>query len=529
MQNEFITYADYPDPDVIRVGDTYYMVTTTMYFMPGCEILRSYDLVRWEHVSYVYETLDDTPQQKLEGDWNIYGKGMWAASLRYHNGVYYVCFVANDTQKTYLYTSENIKGPWNKRYIDGFYHDNSILFDDDDRTYIIYGHRQIYITELFADLSGPKPNGFHKMVLSDNEKAPLGYEGCHIYKIHGRYVIMTCHMPIVNAGRKVQSCFLADNLDGIFSGGIVISDDRKYRNLGVAQGCLVDTPDGKWYSMLFQDVGGAGRIPVLCPVIWENGFPIFGDYGLVPEKMEGTGARPDYQYQPLLSSDDFHYTTDEHGKIRLKYCWQWNHNPDPKLWSVMESPGSLRIHTGKLCKNVTQAVNTLTQRMLFPKCHASVTIDAANIKNGDSAGFAALQGCYGMIALTREDNQFFITLTVKPLKNRTVFPDGGDDLPGTVLEKRPVKEGKISFAIAAEFGETRDYASFYYMDNGKWVQLGAKHELVFKLDHFTGCRFALALYATKEIGGYADFQNFRISAKQLQTDGTLPRNYRHMR
>ena len=113
-----ITGLDYPDPDVIRVDDTYYMVSTTMHFVPGCEILRSYDLVHWEHLSYVYERLDSTEEQRLVGEKNCYGKGMWAASLRYHKGMYYICFVANDTGKTYLYTADNIEGPWEKRIIE---------------------------------------------------------------------------------------------------------------------------------------------------------------------------------------------------------------------------------------------------------------------------------------------------------------------------------------------------------------------------------------------------------------------------
>ena len=123
-----ITELDYPDPDVIRVDDTYYMVSTTMHFMPGCEILRSYDLIHWEHLSYVYERLDSTEEQRLVGEKNCYGKGMWAASLRYHKGMYYICFVANDTGKTYLYTADDIEGPWEKRIIEGFYHDCSLLF-----------------------------------------------------------------------------------------------------------------------------------------------------------------------------------------------------------------------------------------------------------------------------------------------------------------------------------------------------------------------------------------------------------------
>jgi len=96
---------DYPDPDVIRVEDTYYMASTTMHFFPGCEILRSYDLLHWEHAAYVYDRLDSTTAQRLENGENIYGKGMWAPSLRRHNGCFYLSFCANDTGKTYLYTS----------------------------------------------------------------------------------------------------------------------------------------------------------------------------------------------------------------------------------------------------------------------------------------------------------------------------------------------------------------------------------------------------------------------------------------
>ena len=109
-----VIFSDYPDPDIICVDDTYYMVSTTMYFMPGGVILRSYNLVDWEIASYVYDELDGTPAQRLWDDRGIYSQGMWAASIRHHNGLFYVSFVANDTHQTYLYTSEKIEGPWKK-------------------------------------------------------------------------------------------------------------------------------------------------------------------------------------------------------------------------------------------------------------------------------------------------------------------------------------------------------------------------------------------------------------------------------
>ena len=133
-----ILYTDYPDPDVIRVGDTYYMVSTTMHFMPGGVILRSYDLIHWEIASYVYDVLEDTPGQRLADEKGVYGKGMWAAAIRYHKEMFYVCFVANDTGKTYLYRAKEITGPWKKSTIEGFYHDSSLLFDDDGRVYVYY-------------------------------------------------------------------------------------------------------------------------------------------------------------------------------------------------------------------------------------------------------------------------------------------------------------------------------------------------------------------------------------------------------
>ena len=109
-----IIFSDYPDVDVIRVEDTYYMVSTTMHFFPGCPVLRSYNLKDWEIASYVYDILEDTPGQRLDDGHGIYGHGMWAASIRYYNGRFYICFISNDTHKTYLFTSDSVEVPLKK-------------------------------------------------------------------------------------------------------------------------------------------------------------------------------------------------------------------------------------------------------------------------------------------------------------------------------------------------------------------------------------------------------------------------------
>lgn len=142
-------YTDFPDPDIIRVGDVYYMATTTMHFTPGCDILRSYDLVHWEFIAHALNIVADTPEERLECEGaNAYGRGMWAPSLRYHRGTWYVLFAANDTHTSYLLTADDPCGPWRKRELDGFYHDSGLFFDDDDRAYVVYGQSTLRITEL---------------------------------------------------------------------------------------------------------------------------------------------------------------------------------------------------------------------------------------------------------------------------------------------------------------------------------------------------------------------------------------------
>ena len=218
-----ILKMDYPDPDVIRVDDTYYMVTTTMHFMPGCEILRSYDLINWEHLTYVYDRLDSTDAQKLTGDKHVFGKGMWAATIRYHEGVFYIVFVANDTGKTYLYKSSDIEGPWEKSLIEGFYHDCSLLFDE-GRKFLVYGNTKVYLTELNDEMTGPKEGGLHRLIVSDEGNPNLGLEGSHLYKINGRYYLFMIHSRR-DRWMRTEACFSADSLEGEFVGGDVLEDD----------------------------------------------------------------------------------------------------------------------------------------------------------------------------------------------------------------------------------------------------------------------------------------------------------------
>lgn len=478
-----ITRLDYPDPDVIRVEDTYYMVSTTMHFMPGCEILRSYDLRNWEHCTYVYDVLDSSPGQKLEGDENIYGKGMWAASLRYHKGRFYVCFVANDTHKTYLYTAEQIEGPWEKHNIEGFYHDCSLLFDEDDRVYIAYGNRDIYITELNEDLTGPKEGGLHRLAVSDSKETGLGYEGSHFYKINGKYYLFFIH-SLVGIWRRVEACYMADSIDGEFTGGDIFNDDRGYCGQGIAQGGIVDTPDGNWYAVLFQDSGAVGRLPILIPMHWEENRPVFGVDGRLPESFPIESTRPGYRYKPLVDSDDF--------KGELKTCWQFNHEPDWSLITQDREKGTWRLRTGKICAHLTQATNTITQRMSYPGAAGEVTVDGTDLADGDYAGICALQGMYRFFGLTRRGDKLFLVVC---------GPEGED-------YAAEWKENTLRLRLEADFTFMKDTVFYYIKEGWFWKKLPVTGKVAFRLDHFTGCRFGLTVYSTKQSGGSGTFSDF---------------------
>ena len=489
-----LTKMDYPDPDIIRVGDTYYIVSTTMYFMPGAVLLRSYDLINWEICSYIYESLEHTPGERLEGEQTVYSHGMWAPCIRYHNCRFYVVFIAHEFEKTFLFTAEKAEGPWTKSYIEGIYHDPSLLFDDDGRVYIVYDGRDIKITELKKDLSGPEPGGLHKTIVRDAPGKFLGYEGSHIYKINGKYLLFLIHSN-KKKWFRTQACFMADSLeDSVWSGGDVLMEDLDQINHGVAQGGIVDTPDGRWFAVLFQDHGAVGRIPVLVPIEFnEYGYPVFGD---VTKQIENTSTRPDHKYEQLYSSDEFDYQPDEHGKIALKKVWQFNHEPVSSYWGIENN--SYWIVTDKLSRTVEFARNTLTQRTVLPYCSAEITLDARQMKIGDVAGICALIGCYSLIGIAKGQDGNYLVMKARR--------------QGETEEKEyariPLKSWKVRLKVAVDFTDLRDEAQFFWLHDGKWEKIGVTHPMQYTMDHFTGCRFGLFMYSTEATGGKAAFSNF---------------------
>src|SRR5687768_313754 len=244
-----VIFADVPDMAIVRVGDTYYMSSTTMHMSPGVPIMKSNDLINWKLVSYCYDTLASVDDLNLLNGKSTYGKGSWASSMRYHNGLFYVTTFAQTTGKTHVYTTKDIeKGPWKVAEFKPMLHDHTLFFDDDGRVYMIYGAGKLRMVELNADASGIKP-GTTEQVIIENASAPAGNniglqaEGSQLFKVNGKYYLFNITWP--RGGMRTVVVHRSDKIGGPYEGRMVLQDK------GIAQGGLIDLPNGNWYAYLF--------------------------------------------------------------------------------------------------------------------------------------------------------------------------------------------------------------------------------------------------------------------------------------
>ncbi|WP_276365472.1 glycoside hydrolase 43 family protein [Chryseolinea sp. H1M3-3] len=487
-----IIFADVPDMAMIRVGDVYYMSSTTMHMSPGVPIMKSNDLVNWHLVNYAYDTLANVDELNLNNGKSTYGRGSWASSLRYHKGQYYVTTFAQTTGKTYIFTTKDIeKGPWKALSFKPSYHDHSLFFDDDGRVYMIYGAGKLKLLELDSDASGIKA-GTVEQVIIENASAAAGTnimlpsEGSQLFKINGKYYLFNIVWP--KGGMRTVIIHRADKITGPYESKVALQD------LGVAQGGLIDTPDGNWYAYLFRDYGAVGRIPYLVPVQWIDGWPVLGVDGKVPETLnlpENKTLIPG-----IVASDEFNR---KDGERPLPLVWQWNHNPDNSLWSLTDRKGYLRLTTGRIDTSFFLARNTLTQRTIGPECTGITFMDVSNMKEGDFAGLALLQKKFGMVGV-RYSNGIKSIVMVNAESGKPV------DVESVALARNAVY-----LKTECNFRNLVDTADFFYSHDGKsWTRIGSQLHMAYTLPHFMGYRFGLFNYASRNIGGFADFDFFRI-------------------
>lgn len=487
-----IIYADVPDLSMIRVGDTYYMSSTTMHMCPGVPIMKSKDLVNWEMLNYAYKTLGEMDELSLNHGKSNYGKGTWASSLRYHNGTYYIATYAQTTNKSYIFSTNDIeKGHWKMNEFKPGYHDCTLFFDK-DHAYLITGGGKLKIVELNEDLTGVKEGGINQ-VLIENASVPtepnmLPAEGSQLFKHDGKFYLFNISWP--RGGMRTVLVHRADNLMGPWEGRIALQDK------GVAQGGVIDTPDGRWFAYLFQDHGSVGRIPYLVPMKWVDGWPVIGINGKVPETLDLPASKG--LIPGIVNNDEF---TRKKGEPVLPLVWQWNHNPDNNLWSVSERKGYLRLKTGRIDSLFLKSRNTLTQRTFGPISSGSTLLDASNMKEGDFAGLTVFQRKFGQVGVKIVNGQKSVFM----VSNKTDKP--------TELQSVPLSQDKVYLKIECDFRDKIDVAEFFYSLNGKtWTVIGGPLKMEYTLmEHFMGYRFGLFNYASKNPGGFVDFDYFHIS------------------
>jgi beta-galactosidase len=496
-----IIWADVPDPSVIRVGETCYMSSTTMHMNPGLPIMKSKNLVNWEIVNYAYDILADNDVLALRNGQQAYGRGSWASSLRYHDGTYYVSTFSYSTQRTHIYKTKDIeKGPWTESSFRPSLHDMGLFFEDDGRVFMTYGSGDIRIIELTSDASAIKPGGLDRVIIEDaslvaGSNVGLQAEGSHLYKINGKYYIFLITWP--KGGMRTELVFRSGYLTGPYEGKVAL------RDRGIAQGGIIETPEGNWYAMLFRDSGALGRIPYLVPVKWEHDWPVLGINGNVPEVLDIMAEHQDIS--GIVASDEFDRSAPDPA---LPLQWQWNHNPDNSYWSISKRPGYLRLTNGRIDTSILDTQNTLTQRTFGQECSASIAMDVSNMKNGDFAGLAAFQKNYGYVGVKMSGNTRSI-----------VMVNAGDGSPAEVASM-PLDQERVYLRVYIDYRNRTDKAYFYYsLDDIKWHVIGNTLQMSYTLPHFMGYRFALFNYATESAGGFVDFDFFRVDNNSSMQNG----------
>ena len=528
-------YDEFSDPDVIRVGDDYYLAGTTMHAVPGLVILHSKDLVNWEFASYCFDRFD-FPEDKfaLKNHQEVYGQGIWAPCIRYANGQFYV-FSNINGKGLQCYTAKDIKGPWTHHNMQGNIYDLGVLFDDDGKIYAIHKYGEVHCTELKPDMSGPV-EGSDRVIIPEGNG--IG-EGHHMYKIDGMYyLISTDYSPngrtLCSRSKNIWEPYetrviQADETYGYHGvGRTTVPRGTKYRigedgtKFGVApaspdatgcdnahQGGIVQAKDGTWWALFMQDFHSIGRTVCLMPMTWEDGWPMVGlkgNLGRAPRTWFKPGVQsvavPQQQTErraPYDRSDDFNGKT-------LKPVWQWNHNPDDKLWSL--KGGKLRIQS-QPSEQLMWARNTLTQRVIGPKSIATVELSTKGMKDGDVCGLGNINVPCSWIGIVKAGK----TLTLRCFEQMT------NDTASVPVD---LVNGKIFLRMIGDYDNNQ--AQYAYSTDGENFQtIGRMMPLTYQLITFQGSRHALFAYNIKgKQGGYAEFDNFTVDEPCADRSQNIP-------
>jgi beta-xylosidase len=420
-----ILYADYSDPDAIRVGEDYFMVASSFSNSPALPILHSKDLVNWKVVNYC---LKHIPEFRYNNP--LHGCGVWAPSIRYHEGTYYVCFPMPD-EGIYMTTTKDPFGEWsepvNIRPGAGWI-DPCPFWDDDGNAYLVAGVAKsrigyksvLHIVRMRPD--GMGIFGDEVKIFDGNENGQITIEGPKMYKRNGYYYIFA---PAGGVKTGWQTILRSKNPFGPYEYKVVLRQGDSLVN-GPHQGAWVDTVTGEDWFLHFQDVYAAGRITHLQPMHWENDWPIIGinkegnDYGepvmqyVKPNIGKTAEELNDTDKYPVCEPD----TTDEFDTDKMMLQWQWNSNYDDS-WYVTKTdaygkkvPDGSYIRLNALASTPLRPVsdyrNLLLQKWPAPEFECVTKMCVNGLENGDYAGIVSLGVEYGAVGIVKNFGEYSI-------------------------------------------------------------------------------------------------------------------------
>lgn len=507
--NAFPTiYSDVPDEDIIRVGENYYMASTTMNLCPGVPIMKSTDLVHWDIVNYVYDTFENDDLTNLENGRHMYSHGSWAASLKFDEatGKYYVAFNSND-HGFYVYTTDDIeKGAWKKHFIKKSFHDPALFFEDGKMYVITASGGTCSMQQLELNDENEEVLTVGSMQKLFTSTGWMLWEGAHAYKVEDYYYVFIIASP-QDRWMRTEVCYRTkDLLSGNWEEKIVFQNGCGGQGAGLAQGGIVQTQFGDWYAFLFQDRAAVGRVPSVLDVDWQDGWPMIGTYDMkgvfhnAADYASRVYLKENSEVIGVTDNDEFEYDENE----SLKLVWQWNHNPKNDFWSITDDH-TLKLVTDTVTEGIWSAHNSLTQRTIGPKFSSETCVITDNMKAGDYAGIAAVADHCGMVGIMCDENG-----------ERHIFQ--ADSEFRTAIENEneivaePLTQGQKVY-LKLQYDFTKDTVEFLYsLDGEAWTKVGKEKRLGFSTSTtFMGARTWLYHFATKEAGGSAEFEYYHCA------------------
>lgn len=496
-----IIFADYSDPDVIRVGDDFYLTASSFNSIPGLPILHSKDLVNWKIISHALrrQPPDDVFSRPQHGN------GVWAPAIRFHNNHFYI-FYGDPDFGIYMVKASNAAGPWSEPLLvkpaKGWI-DPCPFWDDDGNAYLVHawansrsGIKSI-ITLNRMSPDGTKLLDEGKMIFDGRAQHPT-IEGPKLYKRNGYYYIFA---PAGGVATGWQTVLRAKNIYGPYEDRIVMDRGETEIN-GPHQGGWVELKSKQSWFLHFQDRGAYGRIVHLQPMKWPNDWPVIG----IDKDGDGKGQpvtrhkKPDVgrEYQVVIPE-----TSDEFRANKLGLQWQWHANSIDHWSSLTARRNMLRLFSVSPpvgWENLWEVPNLLLQKLPAPNFTVTTSVDASRLLDGERTGLVMMGRDYSYIAITRavEGLRIIRVTCLDAAKNKIEKEDGSvDPNVKSVFLRMTLTDGGV-----CEFSYSRDGRTF--------EPLGTK--FLARQGVWIGAKVGLFALKNREAAshGYADFDWFRF-------------------